>query len=155
MNILISSCLLGEEVRYDGKSSSSSIKNKELFLKIINEFNVFSICPELSGGLTTPRAPAEIIKEKVITTNGLDVTYMFNQGALNTLSYCKKNSIKIAILKSNSPSCGNNKIYDGTFSSVLKEAEGVTVKLLRQNGIKVFNENELEQFCDLIKSNLK
>ncbi|WP_404317502.1 DUF523 domain-containing protein [Malaciobacter canalis] len=155
MNILISSCLLGEKVRYDGNSSSSSIKNKELFFKIIKEFNVFSICPELSGGLTTPRPPAEIIKEKVITANGLDVTYMFNQGALNTLNYCKKNSIKVAILKSKSPSCGNNKIYDGTFSSVLKEAEGVTAKLLRKNEIKVFNENQLEQFCDFIKSNLK
>ncbi|AXH09816.1 hypothetical protein CP960_07595 [Malaciobacter halophilus] len=155
MNILISSCLLGEDVRYDAKSSSSSIKDKELFNKIINEFKIFSICPEVSGGLSIPRPPSEIVNDKVITTDGLDVTKMFNKGALNTLSYCKDNNIKIAILKSKSPSCGNSMVYDGTFTSTLKKSKGITTKLLQENGIKVFNETQLEQFCDYIKSSLK
>ena len=163
MKILVSSCLLGENVRFDGNNSSISqgakfsFSNKETFMDILCENEVYSFCPEVSGGLGVPRESSEIISAqkpfKVINQIDEDVTISFLIGAKNTFDLCKEEDIKVALLKSNSPSCGNKNIYDGTFSNVLVEGQGLTAKLLEENGIKVFNENELIELQKFIRTN--
>lgn len=154
MKILISSCLLGEDVKYDGNNNSIAygesftFKQKETFMDILCENEIYSFCPEVSGGLGTPRVPAEIISSTkpfiVKNKDGVDVTINFLVGAKNTLELCKSENINIALLKANSPSCGNKTIYDGTFTSTVIQGQGLTAKLLIENGVKVFNEKEIE-----------
>lgn len=163
MKLLISSCLLGEDVRYDGGNSSIAMgskfrfSDKELFMDILCENDIYSFCPEVAGGLTTPRDPAELTSKekpfKVETANGDDVTLPFLMGAKKALDLCTEENIKVALLKSKSPSCGNAKIYDGTFSENLIEGQGLTARLLSQNGIIVFNENQLRELNKFIKTN--
>lgn len=136
--ILVSACLLGCKCRYDGESK---INND--VIKLMERFLLIPLCPEILGGLPTPRPPAEIINEKVINKLGEDVTANYIQGAKETLYLAKLYGIKKAILKSNSPSCGCGMIYDGTFSNKLKPGDGITTKLLKENNIQVITENEI------------
>lgn len=145
MKILVSSCLLGKNVRYDGK-------NNLIDHKIFQENQIFPICPEVDGGLPTPRPPSEIVKDKIINIHGEDVSKFFQNGANLALSLAKKQGIKIAILKSKSPSCGKDKIYDGSFSKKLISGDGLTAKILKENGIKVFDETELDKAREYIKN---
>ena len=163
MKILVSSCLLGEDVKYDGTNSSIalnpkfSFSSKELFMDILCDNEIYSFCPEVAGGLGVPRIPAEIVKKDkpfiVQNQNGEDVTINFLLGAKKALDLCKEENIKVALMKANSPSCGNIKTYDGTFTKNLIEASGLTAKLLKENGIEVFNENELKELLKFIKTN--
>ena len=163
MKILVSACLLGEDVRYDGNNSSIafnprvSFSLKELFMDILCDNEIYSFCPEVAGGLGVPRIPAEIVKKDkpfiVQNQNGEDVTINFLLGAKKALDLCKEENIKVALMKANSPSCGNIKTYDGTFTKNLIEASGLTAKLLKENGIEVFNENELKELLKFIKTN--
>ena len=163
MKILISSCLLGEDVRFDGANSSIafnpkfSFSLKELFMDILCENEIYSFCPEVSGGLGIPRTPAEIVKNEkpfiVKDENGLDVTINFLLGAKKALDVCKEENIKVALLKANSPSCGNIKIYDGTFTNNLIDGQGLTARLLKENGIEIFNETQLKELSKFIKTN--
>ncbi len=163
MKILVSSCLLGEDVKYDGGNNSVALNPKvsfslkELFMDILCENEIYSFCPEVSGGLKTPRTPAEIIKRDkpfiVQTQNGEDVTINFLLGAKKALDLCTEEGIKVALLKSNSPSCGNIKTYDGTFLSTLIDGMGLSAKLLKENGVTVFNEEELKELSKFIKTN--
>ena len=163
MKILVSSCLLGEDVKYDGGNNSVALNPKisfslkELFMDILCENEIYSFCPEVSGGLKTPRTPAEIVKRDkpfiVQTQNGEDVTINFLLGAKKALDLCKEENIKVALLKSKSPSCGNGQIYDGTFSETLIDGFGLSAKLLKENGIEVFNEKELKELAKFIKTN--
>ena len=137
--ILVSACLLGERVRYDGKIV---LHDNGVLKKLQKEGRVISICPEVEGGLSVPRDPAEIVGDKVITTNKKDVTKEFHKGALLALELVKKHGIKVAILKSNSPSCSCKFVYDGTFSKKLIKGKGVCAKLLQENGVKVFDERD-------------
>ena len=141
--ILISSCLIGEKVKYNGKDNLLENSVLELLMK---NYQLIPFCPEVEGGLPIPRVPCEIISTnpiKIINKIGEDKTAHFLKGAEKTLQLCKKEKIKIAILKANSPSCSNNKIYDGTFSSNKTDGLGVTAKLLKQNNIKIINEDEI------------
>ena len=163
MKILVSSCLLGEDVKYDGGNNSVALNPKvsfslkELFMDILCENEIYSFCPEVSGGLKTPRTPAEIIKRDkpfiVQTQNGEDVTINFLLGAKKALDLCMEEGIKVALLKANSPSCGNIKTYDGTFSNTLIDGVGLSAKLLKENGVTVFNEEELKELSKFIKTN--
>ena len=146
--ILISACLLGQKVRYDGRA-------KQLVNTIIDGWLkqgiLVSTCPEIAGGLPTPRPPAEIQHGKsssepnqIITINNQDVSDQFQLGAIKTLEKCIKNKIKMAILTDGSPSCGSATINDGNFNKNKIAGEGITTSLLRLNGIKVFNQNQLE-----------
>ena len=146
MKILVSACLLGENCKYNGKNNFNS-----LIAKLTNSFVIIPICPEVLGGLTTPRLPSEINNEFVINEAGVDVTYEFNKGAKLALQTALKENIKYAILKEKSPSCGVNKIYDGNFNGTLLAGKGITCQLLEQNGIKCFSENEI----DLLLADLK
>ena len=163
MKILISSCLLGEDVRYDGNNSSVafnpniSFSLKELFMDILCENEIYSFCPEVAGGLGVPRIPAEIVKNDkpfiVQNKEGADVTINFLVGAKKALDICTQDDIKVALLKANSPSCGNINIYDGTFSNNLIEGQGLTARLLKENGVEVFNETQLKDLKVFIKAN--
>ncbi len=145
--VLISACLLGERVRYDGKVK---LYGHPIFEKLIMENRVISYCPEVDGGLSVPRIPAEIKENRVINQIGADVTHYFTNGAKKALVLAKQNNVKVAILKSKSPSCSNNFVYDGTFSKTLKEGMGITAKLLEYEGILVFNENQLDELLEFI-----
>ena len=136
--ILISACLLGVNCKYDGTNNDNDkvneyIKDKELII----------ICPEIMGGLTTPREPSEILNEKVISKSGKDVTQNFKRGANETLMLAKKFNVKKALLKSKSPSCGCGLIYDGTFNGKLIKGDGITTELLKKHGIEVLTEKDL------------
>ena len=148
---------MGEDVRYDGNNSAiaynvtSSFTQKELFMDMLCDHSIYSFCPEVSGGLSTPRNQAEIKSAnkpfKIITNDGEDVTINFLIGAKNALDLCIQEDIKVALLKSKSPSCGNDGIYDGTFSKNLVPGLGMTAKLLEENGVRVFNENQINELC--------
>lgn len=148
--ILISGCFMGELVRYNGEIKSL---DNSLLQQWRKQGRLISICPEVISGLPVPRPPAEInaTTNKVITIQNVDVTKQFNQGALQALSLCQRYNIKFALLKESSPSCGSNTIYDGTFSQKKIAGEGVTTKLLRQHGIKVYCEDSIEQLAEQIK----
>jgi len=150
--LLISACLLGQKVRYDGRDN---MQNHPRLQAMIKAGNVVSICPEVAGKLSIPRAPAEIEpgktaadvllgSAKVITINGDDVTAEFLAGAQKTLLLAKEHNIKVAILKARSPSCGSLQVYDGTFSKKLLTGMGITAALLTQNGILVFDETQID-----------
>jgi uncharacterized protein YbbK (DUF523 family) len=155
--ILVSRCLLGENVRWDGKTLTDCPP-------ILKEWKkaglVIPICPEMFGGLPIPRQPAEpqggdgreVVAGTaiVIDPSGKDVTAEFLKGAREALRLAEENGVTIAVLKALSPSCGSKQTYDGTFSNSLKPGMGVTAALLKQNGIQVHNENEIDQIVDLI-----
>ena len=147
--ILISACLIGERVRYDGGH-----KLNQKFKDLVNNGVAKPVCPEILGGLPTPREPAEIIRgngddvwannAKVISCSGEDVTSYFKEGALKTLDICKSEKCNLIVLKQDSPSCGSSTIYSGNFNGEKKEGFGVTTSLLRSHGIEVIDEVEFE-----------
>ncbi len=139
-NILVSACLLGENCKYNGKNNLNA---KVVELK--KKFSIIPVCPEVMGGLPTPRVPSEIQGDRVINKEGKDVTEEYNRGALLALELAKKHNCKIAILKEKSPSCGSKFIYDGTFTGAKILDSGVTTKLLRLNGILVYSEDEIDK----------
>lgn len=143
MKIAVSSCLLGINCKYNGQSNYH-----EEIIKLKEKYEIIPICPEVLGGLPTPRIPSEIVNDKVINQQGIDVTENYKRGALKALNILKENNINIAILKSKSPSCGINKIYDGTFSHTLVDGHGVTTNLFLENNITVYDEHN---FKDLLK----
>jgi len=140
INVLISACLYGEKCRYDGKDNLIIELNR-----IKQKCNLFPVCPEVAGGLTTPRNPSEIVGNKVITNDGRDVTAEYTKGAEIALRTALENGCEIALMKAKSPSCGVGKIYDGTFSKTLKDGDGIAIRLLKENGIKVFNETQTKE----------
>ena len=131
--ILVSACLLGVNCKYDGGNNYS--KEIDEFLE---NYDVIPICPEIMGGLPTPRVPSEIVGDKVLSRDGHDVTKEFEKGAVECLYLAKKYNVKKALLKAKSPSCGNGIIYDGTFTKTIVDGDGFTTKLLKENGIEVF-----------------
>jgi uncharacterized protein YbbK (DUF523 family) len=140
---LISACLAGINCRYDGKNSEN-----ELIMKLVKEEKAILVCPEELGGLPTPRPSCEIVADrdgikKVKTKSSEDKTKEFLKGAEEALKLAKEHNIKTAILKAKSPSCGVNKIYDGSFSGKLIEGNGLTADLLIKNGIEVITEVDL------------
>ena len=135
-NIIVSACLLGVSCRYDGNS-----KPNEKIIDLKEKYNLIPICPEIMGGLPTPRMPAEIKDGRVKTENGIDVTEEYKKGADEAIKLAKLFGCKKAILKENSPSCGCGKIYNGEFTRTLKDGNGITAELFMKNGIDVLGEN--------------
>lgn len=130
--ILVSSCLLGLNCKYDGKNNYTTEIDE--FLK---DYEVIPICPEIMGGLPTPRVASERRKDRVITKDGRDVTAQYKKGAEECLFLAKKYNVKKALLKMKSPSCGSGKIYDGTFTHTVIDGDGITAELLKNNGIEI------------------
>ena len=142
-NILVSACLLGVACRYDGKR-----KPNEAVIALKEKYNIIPVCPEIMGGLPTPRLPSEIRGETVIMENGEDVTDKYSKGAEETLRLARLFGCGKAVLKEKSPSCGSGRIYDGTFSKTLTEGNGVTAGMLLANGIRVAGETEIDALSD-------
>lgn len=148
IRILVSECLYGEKiVRYDGKDYSL---DDPRFQKWKDEGRLVKVCPEVLGGLPTPRPPAERKDGKIINNQGQDVTIEYTQGAEIALEIAKNNDINCALLKLNSPSCGNKLIYDGSFSGKKIDGQGLTTQMLRESGYKVFGEDDLDKIQKLI-----
>lgn len=136
--ILISACLLGLKCRYDGESKPCDID------KLKEKYELIPFCPEIYGGLPTPRDGAEIKGDRVMTKKGKDVTEKYLLGAEEALSICKYLNIKKALLKEKSPSCGTGFVYDGSFTKSLVPGFGITAKKLLENGIEVYGESETD-----------
>ena len=140
MNILVSACLLGVHCRYDGNGVM-----QEGMKRLSKEHNLIPVCPEIFGGLSTPRDPAERVGEHIITKTGHDVTAQYTKGSEEILTLCKFYNCHYAILKERSPSCGYGKIYDGTFSGKLVDGNGVTAQLLFEQGVMIYGESRIEE----------
>lgn len=149
IKILVSSCLCGKCTRYDG--GCKPIKNK-IFSEWQSRGMLVSVCPEVLGGLSTPRPPAEINNNRVINTLGEDVSDNFINGANLALKTALSQNTILAILKDNSPSCGSKQIYDGTFSGKKINGSGIFAKLLKDNGIRIFTETEIEKAADFLEN---
>jgi uncharacterized protein YbbK (DUF523 family) len=149
IKVLVSACLLGAPVRYNGEHKEST---HPVLRRWIEEGRIVSVCPEMLGGLGTPRPPAEIVNDgsrRVVTPDGTDVTQAFEAGASLALEQADAHDVRVAVLKSNSPSCGTSFIYDCTFSGTAIHGEGITTSLLRQRGLAVFSEAEFEAADEL------
>lgn len=153
--ILVSSCLAGLQVRYNGTHCLN-----HRISKLIEEGKAMPVCPELLGGFLTPREPAEIIggngedvldgKAKVIEKSGKDVTELYIKGAYTTLKKAKEVNATVVVLKEYSPSCGSSMIYNGKFEGEKVAGNGVTTALLRRNGLHVISEEQLSDNFDEI-----
>lgn len=149
MKIGISLCLAGEKCTY--KAGHNAV---DTIQKMYQDNLVVGVCPEVYGGLPTPRDPSEIQTFqplKVVSCQGEDVTVQYKQGAIAALKKFKDHGVNVALLKARSPSCGIDYIYDGTFSHTLVHESGVFAKLCQENGIKVFHEEQLEEFIEYIR----
>ncbi|MBK5461643.1 MULTISPECIES: DUF523 domain-containing protein [unclassified Peribacillus] len=151
--ILVSSCLAGLEVRYNG---THSLDNR--ILRLLEEKKAITVCPELLGGFSTPREPAEIIggdgedvlngKAKIIEKSGRDVTDLYIKGANLTLNKAQEAGATLVVLKEDSPSCGSSTIYNGGFKGKKKVGNGVTAALLKRHGFTVTSEGKLFEFLN-------
>jgi len=158
-NILISSCLLGNPVRYNG---TDLFLEHPLIQEWMDEDRLIGICPEVEGGLPVPRPAAEIIngdgksvlggKSRVHQKDGEDVTNAFIKGALKSLKMALDNDCVAAILTEHSPSCGSNRVHDGNFNKTKRDGVGVTTSMLEQNHIPVFNQEQLEDLQEYLES---
>ena len=158
--ILISACLLGKKVRYDGLDSLCEHPILQLWR---DENRLISTCPEMEGGLPTPRPASEIVgkgggkaviegKAEVMTNEGVSNTDAYLKGAQKALDLAIKYQVAMVLLKARSPSCGNELISDGTFQGKKIPGMGTTAALLTQHGFKVFNEEQLDEAAIFLAS---
>ncbi len=141
--ILVSACLLGDNVKYNGGNNYD-----ERIEKLKEYYDIVPICPEMFGGLTTPRIPSEIKGDSIINKEGKDVTFEFNKGAhkvINIVNFCH---CKKAILMDRSPSCGIHKVYNGKFNGTLIDGMGYTAKLLKSKGIELYTIDEIDELLE-------
>lgn len=140
MKILVSSCLLGKNCKYNGGNNLN-----QGVLDFIEGHEVIGVCPEQLGGLSTPRLPAEIVAGLVTNKEGVSVDNEFRKGAQEALAVALENKVDLAILQSRSPSCGVKEIYDGSFSGKKIKGQGVFAKLLSARGIKVLDAEDVAE----------
>jgi uncharacterized protein YbbK (DUF523 family) len=155
--ILVSSCLLGAEVRYHGGSARIE---SPILRRWQEQGRVVGLCPEVAAGLGTPRSAAEAVRgdgakvlsgaAAVMTSDGRNVTAAFVVGAEHAVAVAQELCIRVAVLKTGSPSCGTGEIYDGSFSGRLVTGTGVTAAALRRSGVRVFNELQLAEADEAI-----
>ena len=148
--LLVSACLLGDPVRYDGQAKA--FESTELH-DLVEQNRVITFCPEVAGGLPVPRPAAEIQQgdgssvidglARIITINNDDVTEYFIRGARQALDLCLQHRISVAILTEYSPSCGSNQIYDGSLNRTRHDGIGVTTALLQKHGVRVFSQYQV------------
>lgn len=136
--IIVSACLVSLHCRYDGAEKPCAE-----VIRLVAEGKAIPVCPEQLGGLPTPRLPSEINGDRVVRKDGVDVTAEFQQGAREALNLAQLVGAKTAILKAKSPSCGSGKIYDGSFSGVLIDGDGILAQTCKDNGIEVKTEEEI------------
>ncbi len=143
MNILVSHCLLGEPCRYDG---ASRLDRQVLDLHRAGH-NLIPVCPEVLGGLEVPRPPAEVQTDgRVLDREGRDVTAAYRSGAEQVVGIAQEHGCTVAVLKARSPACGCGDIYDGTFTHTIRPGWGVAAQMLREAGVRVMDEENLESW---------
>ena len=135
--IIVSACLLGKNCKYNGGNNYN-----EAIVEFLKDKEVIAVCPEVMGGLPTPRKPSEIVHDVVTNTEGVSVDNEFRQGAKVAMDLIKDEEIECAILQSRSPSCGIKQIYDGTFSKRLIEGQGIFAEQLAKKEIKLIDSDE-------------
>ena len=140
MKIGVSACLVGKNTKYNGGNN-----HNKYVVEFLKDKEAILICPEVFGGLPTPRVPSEQQGSKVINKNQEDVTKQFYEGAQIALNKLKEQGVTIVILKERSPSCGYKKIYDGTFSKTLIDGNGVFAQLAIENGFTIYTEKDIEE----------
>lgn len=151
--ILVSSCLLGSPVRYNG---SHKLVDNAILSRWLREGRVVAVCPEVAGGMPIPRPAAEIVGggggtavlagwARVVDSEGNDVSQAFSDGANTALRQVRSNAIRLAVLKEDSPSCGSSFIYDGRFNGNRIREQGVTAALLEREGVRVFSEAQFNE----------
>lgn len=144
--VLISACLVGENTKYDGTNNYK--KEVEQLFPLCD---LILVCPEVFGGLSTPRAPSEIIRDRVVSVRGKDVTSAYAYGSELTLHIARQNGVRYALLKEGSPSCGSHRIADGTFSGKKIPGKGIAVRRLEEAGIRVFSEEEIPELIEALR----
>ena len=137
--ILISACLVGDNVKYNGGNNLSPKIDA-----LLEKYELIPFCPEVEGGLSIPRTPAERKDGRVINQDGEDVTDAYYRGAELAFNICLYLKIKKVILKEKSPSCGSKIIYDGSFSHKEIPGMGVTAEYLKEKGIEVYSEDDID-----------
>jgi len=151
VKVVVSACLLGAPVRYNGRDKKA---DHPVLQRWIDEGRIVSVCPEVLGGLGTPRPPAEVVhpegRRRVIAIDGRDVTAAFEAGAADALAQAVRAGARVAILKEGSPSCGSHYVYDGTFTSVRVSGQGVAAARFAERGIRVFSEDELDAAAEYV-----
>ena len=135
--LAVSNCLLGVNCKYNGGNNYS-----EKLVSFLKGKDYIVLCPEVMGGLKVPRVPCEIVGERVLSKEGEDFTKEYKKGAEISLALCKEHNVDTAILQTRSPSCGCGLIYDGTFTNTKIKGDGITARLLKENGINVINIEE-------------
>ncbi len=159
IRVLVSACLLGERVRYDGKGASS---DGDWLARWAEESRIVPFCPEVAAGLSIPRLPAEIepdaTAEEVLAgrarirrSDGVNVTGAFLRGARLAAEAARTAGVRLAVLKDRSPSCGVASIHDGSFRGRTKPGQGVAAALLVRHGIRVFSETQIEEAADYLR----
>lgn len=149
--VLVSACLMGRRVRYDGRAKPVE---DDVVARWRAEGRLVVHCPEVAGGLPVPRPPAEIEpgataadvlagRARILTPEGRDVTAHFVDGARAALATARAHGVAVAVLKESSPSCGVHRVYDGAFGGNRVPGEGVTARLLADGGVAVFTEDEI------------
>ncbi|WP_418290938.1 2-thiouracil desulfurase family protein [Massilicoli timonensis] len=138
---VVSSCLMGEPCKYNGKSNAN-----ETIIQFLQGKDYVCVCPEQLGGLPTPRPCAEIRDGKIINENKEDVSAAYLFGAQEALRIANEHEANVAIMQARSPSCGKGEIYDGTFSKKLIAGSGLTVRLFERNGIYVWNSDRFVEY---------
>lgn len=140
--LLISSCLLGNNCKYDGGNN----RLPDAVLAALREkYTLVPVCPEFSGGLPTPREPSERVGEKVLSISSRDVTAQYSRGAEIAAALYRRYDCSAALMKAHSPSCGRDEIYDGTFSGTVTARDGTAVERLRTLGAAVYTEKEVKE----------
>ena len=139
-SVLVSACLLGARCRYAG--DGKRLGGLDALMRCAQ---IVPMCPEIYGGLPTPRAPAERRGDRVINRDGADVTAEFERGAQEALELAELFGARFALLKERSPSCGSGEIYDGSFGGVRVNGDGVAAALLKAHGVEVYGESRLEE----------
>lgn len=138
--IMVSACLLGENVKYNGGNNKN-----ETLLHLLSGHTVIPICPEVLGGLPVPRIPAEIVNGEVINRNGESVDEAFRKGAEKALEIAKQEKPDMIILQSRSPSCGVKQVYDGTFTGTLIPGQGMFAQMAQEAGFKVIDIEDIKE----------
>ena len=138
MKIMVSACLLGENCKYNGGNNYN-----EKVMEYIKGHEVISVCPEVLGGLPTPRVSSEIVGGVVTTKDGRNVDSEFRLGAEIALKKALEEEVDLVILQSRSPSCGVKQIYDGSFSGKKIDGQGIFAKLLKENNIRMVDVEDL------------
>ena len=140
MNVLVSACLMGFRCRYDGGT-----QRLDCLDDLQKRHVLIPVCPEVMGGLPTPREPSEIRDGRVVSRDGRDVTEAFWRGAQEAEKIARACGCECALLKERSPSCGLGRIYDGTFTGTLADGDGLCARLLSERGVRVIGESKAQE----------